>query len=140
PKDITEPVPDPNDAPYAGLLFLSSGYLRVNDNQADKLRVTLGIVGPSSGAGSTQRFIHKVVGANRPEGWDYQIKDEPVGNIERIRIWRFESQTEDDAEADLLVLGGLSLGNLESSVGASVIARYGSGLKRSFGTASQITG
>lgn len=140
PKNIKKAVPDPNDAPYAGLLFWRSGYIRMEDDIADKLSVTLGIVGPSSGAEAVQRFVHKVVGANEPMGWDYQIKNEPVGQIKRARVWRYGANFNDGYQTDILLLGEGAVGNLETSVGASVIARYGKDLKRSFGTASQTVG
>lgn len=140
PKDIKESVPDPDDAPYAGLLFWRSGYIRMEGNQADKVSVTLGIVGPSSRAEEVQRFVHKVVGANEPKGWDYQIKDEPVGQIRRARVWRYNAELEGLPEADLLLVGEGAVGNLETSAGVSVMARFGTRLKRSFGTASQTIG
>src|SRR5690606_18546374 len=34
PKDISKANPDPNDAPYAGLLFLRSTYISVYENYA----------------------------------------------------------------------------------------------------------
>lgn len=139
PKDIKIADPDPNSAPYAGLLFLRSSYLAVHEDYADQLGLTLGILGPSSGAEEVQKFVHKLVGANEPQGWDYQLKDEPVAQLSRSRVWRFTGESPDSARADLLVLGEITGGNLESGLGAAAIARYGGGLKQSFATAAQMT-
>lgn len=140
PKDISKSVPDPNDAPYAGLLFFRSGFVTLSGNRADSLSVTLGMVGPSSGADESQRLIHKMTGSTKPQGWDYQIKDEPVGQVERARVWRWGPAPTEEPHADLLMLGNVSIGNLESAVGGALIARYGTRLERSFGTANQLTG
>ncbi len=139
PKDIKIADPDPNSAPYAGLLFLRSSYLAVHEDYADQLSLTLGILGPSSGAEEVQKFVHKLVGANEPQGWDHQLKDEPVAQLSRSRVWRFAGEDTGSAQTDLLVLGEVAGGNLESGVGSAVIARYGQGLKQSFATAAQMT-
>ena len=42
-------------------------------------QVSLGVVGPASGADAVQRWWHslKIFGGQQPEGWHSQIKDEP---------------------------------------------------------------
>lgn len=140
PKKIKKEVPGPNDAPYAGLLMFRSSYTLVGEHISDTVGVTVGIVGPSSRAEEVQRAVHKMVGANEPQGWDYQIKDEPVGQIERTRVWRYGDRDREGLGTDLLLIGSGSLGNLGSSLGGAVIARYGRGLESSFGTAAQIIG
>lgn len=140
PKNIKKEVPGPDDAPYAGLLMFRSAYTLVDEHIADTLGVTVGIVGPSSRAEEAQKAVHKLVGANEPQGWDYQIKDEPVGQIERTRVWRYGDGDEQGVTADLLLIGSGSLGNLGSALGGAVIVRYGRGLESSFGTAGQIIG
>lgn len=140
PKNIEDPEPDPNDAPYAGLLLFRSSYTVLNADVSDTLSVGLGIVGPSSGADEAQRVIHKMVGSTKPRGWDHQIRDEPVLQLERIRVWRFGPTPTEGPHADLLLLGVGSLGNLETTAGAAAIIRYGTRLQESFGTAAQIVG
>jgi lipid A 3-O-deacylase len=138
PKDITKLIPDPNDAPYAGLLFLRSAYVSVHDDYADTVSTTIGILGPASGAEKMQTFIHKVTGSTRPRGWDSQLENELVGQLSRARIWRLGNDVYPNVDA--LVLLNASIGNLESSAGTGVIFRTGIGLSESFATAAQITG
>lgn len=140
PKNIKKEVPGPDDAPYAGLLMLRSGYTLVGEHISDTVSVTVGIVGPSSRAEEAQRAVHKLVGANEPQGWDYQIKDEPVGQIERTRVWRYGDSDSEGVGSDVLLIGSGSLGNLGSALGGAMIMRYGQGLESSFGTAAQIIG
>ncbi len=138
PKDISKPVPDPNDAPYAGLLLLRSSFISVHENRAHSLSSTIGIIGPSSGAEEMQKFIHEITDSTEPQGWDYQIKDEFIGQVQTIRTWRFHS--DNLSGVDMLIQGQAGLGNLESSLGAGVILRAGKGLQSSFASAALITG
>lgn len=138
PKDISKMHPDPQDAPYAGMLFLRSTFISVHDNYADTISTTIGMVGPASGAEKTQKLIHKMTGSTRPRGWDYQLKNEPVARLTRARVWRIADP--DQPYVDALVLGNINVGNMESSIGTGVIFRVGNGLEKSFSTAAQITG
>lgn len=138
PKDISKPHPDPNDAPYAGLLFLRTAFTSVHENYADTISTTIGIVGPASGAEKTQKMIHKMTGSTRPQGWDYQLKNEPVARLTRARVWRIADPNQ--PYVDAVFLGNLNVGNMESSVGTGVLFRVGTGLEKSFASAAQITG
>ncbi|MFC3154334.1 lipid A deacylase LpxR family protein [Gilvimarinus japonicus] len=130
PADISKPVPDPNDVPYAGLLIYRASRVLVDDNIADMVRTTIGVVGPASMAEQTQKFIHKVVGSAEPKGWDYQLENEPVFALRRARVWRYELS----AMTDVVLLAQARAGNLESAVGGGAIVRFGRGLANSFAT------
>lgn len=91
PADITRKVPDPADAPYLGALWLRAAQVSVQGDVADMLAVNVGMIGPASGARQSQRFIHRVTGSERPEGWDYQVGNRPMIGIERYRAVRFAS-------------------------------------------------
>ncbi|WP_323814360.1 lipid A deacylase LpxR family protein [Cellvibrio sp. NN19] len=134
PEDITKEVPDPDDAPYAGLLFLRSSYVVVKDDFADHVATLVGVVGPSSGAEEVQKSVHKLVGSDQPKGWDYQLDDKFVWQLQRTAIWRFSST--DSSPYDAVLLGDLAVGNIESLVGAGLYLRAGSGLARSYSTMS----
>lgn len=135
PADITRSVPDPDDAPYAGALMLRSAQVDVNDDIAELLAVSVGVMGPASGAAQTQRIVHRVIGADEPHGWSTQVGNRPLFGIERYRARRFPVA----ARGDLTVLGGGSLGNLESSAGLGVLLRYGDGLEQSFPAVARLS-
>ncbi|MCE3252595.1 MAG: hypothetical protein K0Q67_1615 [Cellvibrio sp.] len=134
PEDITKEVPDPADAPYAGLLYWRSSYVAVQDDFADHVATLVGIVGPSSGAEEVQKFVHRVVDAEQPKGWDYQLDDEFVWQLQRTAVWRFS--TEDSSPFDAVLLADLAVGNLESHAGAGLFLRVGNDLARSYSTMS----
>lgn len=138
PKDISKVQPDPNDAPYAGILFLRSSWFVVNDDIADNVSLTLGVLGPASGAEKTQKLIHDITGSTEPKGWDSQLKNEILGQVARGRVWRFAY--DDSDRFDLLGMANIDVGNLESSVGTGALIRYGSGLVNSFPSTAMLTG
>ncbi len=81
PADKTRPVPDPNDRPYVGFLGVGLSLHVDRSNAYHGLRFVTGVVGPSSLAEETQRGVHRLVGIDEPQGWDYQFTNEPVLNL-----------------------------------------------------------
>lgn len=81
PKDISAKQPDPQDQPYAGLLLVDFSLHSLYGEWAQAWNLKLGMVGPSTRAAETQKFVHSVIGSIEPEGWDAQIRDEPVFNL-----------------------------------------------------------
>jgi len=142
PRDISRTDPDPGDAPYLGALSLRSTHVQVQNDVADMLSLDLGVIGPASGAARTQRFAHRLIGSEEPQGWDKQVSGKLLIGIERYRAWRWggSTATSAGASADAIVLLGGTLGNLQTSAGGSVLLRYGEGLADSFGTVARITG
>jgi lipid A 3-O-deacylase len=134
PKDIARRVPDPADAPYAGFLVLRSAQVARQGDTADVAAFSLGLIGPASGAEQVQRAIHRLTGSTAPQGWDTQVSSRPLVGLERARAWRFARApgSSGTAGADAILQAGGALGNLESSLGASLLLRYGTGLSRSF--------
>jgi hypothetical protein len=134
PDDITSETPDPDDIPYAGLLLYSNSHLKVYDDFADLIGTTLGVVGPASGAEQTQKFIHERLGSDEPKGWDSQLKNELIFQFARARTWRAWVSDGGRGKTDILLTSDFNVGTIESSVGSSVMFRYGTDLSRSFVT------
>jgi lipid A 3-O-deacylase len=134
PNDITKEIPDTADAPYAGLLYWRSSYVAVQNDFADHVATLVGIIGPSSGAEEVQKFVHRVVDADQPKGWEYQLEDEFVWQLQRTAVWRFS--TSDASPVDAVLLADLAVGNLESSAGAGLFLRAGNSLARTYSTMS----
>lgn len=70
----------PNDRPYAGYLYLSWGLTTTDSIGARRLTsaLTLGMIGPVSGAAEVQRGIHDLLGQPVPAGWGTQMKNDPA--------------------------------------------------------------
>ena len=87
---VTEVQPD--DRPYASLLFLSNGRVRVDadDRGAWTSSVTIGVLGLSVSE-RLHSAVHELVGSERPLGYDHQISagGEPTARytLARQSLW-----------------------------------------------------
>lgn len=131
--EVDPPILPPDDLPYGGLLFYSDSYAKIYETHADRIAVTIGVVGEPSLADETQKFVHDVISSDEPCCWDSQLDDEVVFQVSRARFWR--SWVSDGGSADLLLGADVALGTISSSVGASFMVRYGTQLKQSYATA-----
>ncbi|MBY0428842.1 MAG: lipid A deacylase LpxR family protein [Alphaproteobacteria bacterium] len=87
PKVISAHIPDPADRPYAGFLYGTVAVNAANGNHVDNLELTAGIIGPAALGLETQRFVHAFIDGVRPEGWKYQLKNEPGLMVSWERLW-----------------------------------------------------
>jgi len=139
PDDIEQDpaILPPDDMPYGGLLFYTDTLVRVNQNHADSISVTLGVVGEYSFAEESQEFVHDVISSEEPCCWDEQLDDEVVFQVSRGRVWKaWESNS---GNSDFLLTADIALGTISSSVGTAFMVRYGRGLKQSYATALLIS-
>ncbi|MEN0037177.1 MAG: lipid A deacylase LpxR family protein [Cellvibrio sp.] len=76
PEDISVKEANPDDRPYASLVYLSSSREQVDlvDNVAWKSTLTVGLLGTGL-AGELQNFAHKITSGEKAEGWNNQISD-----------------------------------------------------------------
>lgn len=92
PKDITIAEPMFDDRPYASLLFVSNGRVRVEDDQrtAWTSSLTFGVLGLSLSE-HLQSAVHDIVGSEKPRGYEYQISadGEPTARytLARHALW-----------------------------------------------------
>lgn len=137
PGEITLEVPDPRDRPYAGLAYVSMGLIdRQEGGRLDQYQLIMGVVGPSSRAKEVQRWVHELIDAREPRGWDTQIRDQFVGELRFQHSRRLALAEHGDAGAYRLEwtphIGG-SLGNLTTSLNGGLGFRYGKHLPEDFG-------
>lgn len=81
PSDLTISTPQYDDVPYAGYLNLAFYLFEWDDQSFTEYRIETGVVGKESGAGWTQKLIHKMVGDTEPKGWDTQLGSEWIVNL-----------------------------------------------------------
>ena len=76
---------NPLDYPYAGLTYLSLGYLIFNETNTSYTKgiFSWGNNGSSSGANLLQRELHKIIGDRMPMGWSSQLE---LGNFMQTLI------------------------------------------------------
>lgn len=134
PDDITVRTRQPNDQPYAGFLYGSATVVSDTGSTLDTFQLTLGVVGPSSYAEQTQKFIHRVTDSPTPNGWDFQLKDEPALILSYERKWRSLYEfTPFGWGVDLTPTAGVNLGNVYTNAVVGAYARFGYDLPSDYG-------
>lgn len=136
PEDTTLKDPDPTDRPYAGWLFGSVGAIveQPESNLLQNVSLDLGIVGPASLAGYTQRRWHTLINVGLPRGWGKQLHNEPGILLSYQARLRHEILGRDNfLEMDVTPSVGVALGNVltQGTIGASL--RFGQNLGLTYG-------
>lgn len=135
PSDISRPVPDPTDRPYAGLLYVALSTQYSHDRQFHGLKLISGVVGPASLAEETQTWVHRQIGSGEPQGWDYQLDNEPIFNLVYEHRRRYDLvRTESGWGAQFIPTVGGMLGNVLIQAQAGGQLRVGYHLLDDFGT------
>ncbi len=132
-RDPRELIAD--DRPYAGALMLSMGYNARKGRDLRTSQLRLGIVGPAAKAGEVQNWWHGVIGADRFNGWDNQLHNEPVVQFIHERRRRVAEQTKGPWRWDAITHWGGSLGNFATYANAGIELRFGDLVPDDFGTA-----
>lgn len=134
PQDITLSVPDPDDRPYAGWLYLSGTVVASDRHIQDVLQLNLGVVGPSALGEFVQTNWHEMIGAPQPRGWDYQLRDEPGIELIAQRMALFDGPDLPlGLQTDFGFYGGGALGNVRTYAGTGLVGRIGWDLESDFG-------
>jgi hypothetical protein len=135
PEDILSSERDPGDRPYAGISYLSVGFHSRNSRVMNAWEYSLGIIGPHSYAEEGQKAIHKWTNSDFPNGWDHQLKDEPILNVYYDRKWRFAGKGGPPGLGyDAIPHAGCSVGNALTAVNIGGQVRFGWNLPNDFGT------
>ncbi len=134
PEDITATMPDPDDRPYAGWLYMSGTAVASDDHIQDSLQLNLGVVGPSAAGDYVQSQWHDLINYQKPMGWDYQLKDEIGIELVAQRMALFDGPSLPfGIETDYGVYGGGALGNVRTYAGTGLVGRIGWDLESDFG-------
>ena len=124
-----------DDRPYAGITYLAAGFHSKDRKRMDTFEINVGIVGPHSYAEQVQKTWHKWINATDPKGWDHQLKDEPILNLNYERKWKLlKSDLKKGFGFDLIPHLGAALGNALTGVNSGAQARFGWHLPNDYGT------
>ena len=134
PDDISDATPDPDDRPYAGLLYGTIGVISDTGLRVDSLELMLGMIGPASLAEETQKLVHEIIGSQDPKGWKHQLHNEPALMLTYERKWRGMYQFNPYGfGADASPYVGGSLGNVFTQAAAGMMLRIGQDLPADYG-------
>ena len=129
PTNTDLPIPDRGDRPYAGWAYVMGDLRTRNAPTIDHLSVTLGAVGPASGARQAQDDVHHLIGERSPKGWDTQVRNQPTLMFGYERAWPEVLQARfGDHQTDLGLRSGVSVGTPLTYAEAGAVLRYGDNL------------
>lgn len=139
PTRITLSTPQPDDRPYAGVLYAGAaihGVTRHNGwHETRSLHLDAGMVGPSSQAEWIQETFHQHIAGDDPQGWDHQLSDEPFLNLGYEHGW-VDRRSLGALDFEYGPTAGFALGNLYTYGSGGFALRIGKGLDRCFGIPS----
>lgn len=146
PKDITNPDPQPNDIPWAGMLGITGTWYSYDNKRLAALQVYVGCLGPCSHAEQVQRFIHEDLGlGDPPKGWHNQLSNEALANLNYELRYKLVASPPaaywDGAFAGDMSIGAQgAVGNLTTRLVAEFEARWGWALPMGFAKVSDPPG
>ncbi len=134
PKNYQLRAAQPNDRPYAGWLYGSAGVTSDTGTTLDNFRMTLGVVGPASGAERVQETVHDLIGSDHPQGWHHQLENEAGLILSYQRKWRnIWKLNPDGFGIDLTPSVGGAVGNVLTQASAGAVVRIGEDLPADYG-------
>jgi len=136
PEDLQKYEQTDGDRPYAGIMYLEIGFHSRNYRRMDTIAIDIGIIGPHSYAEKSQKAVHEWTGSHYPNGWDSQIKDEPILNLYYERKWKFIQGNKGirGFDYDFVPHIGCAVGNAFTGINAGGQLRFGWNLPNDFGT------
>ena len=136
PADISLDDPPPGDRPYAGFLYGSIGIAADRGDRLDTIALDFGVVGPAAQADHVQRFVHGLIGAKEPMGWEHQLENEAAFRLLYERKYRFLEEVDlglFDLQVDAAPNFSLALGNVDTSASTGLTLRIGDRLRDTYG-------
>ena len=78
PEDTKSQEPIYDDVPYMGVTTATFSLFIWDERLFHEIRAAVGVIGPASGAGFTQKVWHRAIGNEEPQGWGNQLDERPV--------------------------------------------------------------
>ncbi len=125
--------PNPDDRPYAADLVAGIRLLTDKDTSRSFVGFDFGVFGPYAQGEEVQNGFHDLIGDSRNKGWDYQLPNSPVFQLEAGRIWRLPIAKLYDVSADVLPQASATVGSLRDEVLLGGQVRIGQGLDADYG-------
>ncbi len=113
----------PNDVPYAAVIAAQATWLSYNDSEFHGFEVSAGVVGPAALGEPSQNLVHNAIGINEARGWNNQLGNEPVFNLNYMRKKKFyRYHNPSGFGMDAALDGHVALGHWQPCVWKPVLA------------------
>ena len=134
PNDFDEEDKDfSNERPYAGYMYVGTGLHTIKENTLSSLDFQIGFVGPSVKMDRVQKFVHSIIGAHQPPGWDEQIGDELILQINYEKKWYKDLDKLFDLNSNIIYYLGGNLGNASTKGVGGIFYNIGNKKTKTFG-------
>ena len=134
PQNFESSKPIIDDRPYAGYLYLESSLHQSLDNTLQSLSLQVGIVGPSAKMKEIQKIIHTIIGSPEPQGWQYQLKDEMIVQMNYSQKKYYNLDNVFNYSSSIVPEFGVELGNASTKIYTSALFRWGKNVPKDYGT------
>jgi hypothetical protein len=122
-------IPEPYDRPYAGWVYVMGDLQTRAWPTIDHLTVTVGMVGPASGAREAQNNVHHVTRGASAKGWDTQVRNRATLMAGYERAWpRVVQGSFANRQFDLSLRTAATVGTPLTYADVGAVLRYGSNL------------
>lgn len=125
-----------DDRPYAGHVYLATGFTTENPDEIETWRLSLGLVGPGARAEIIQNNLHRKIGSDEALGWDNQLENEIVLSVAYEKKWLRLARSKtfnNELEIDLLPHASAAVGTPLTYLGGGGMVRIGRGLDHDYG-------
>jgi hypothetical protein len=134
PANTAAPNPPLNQRPYAGFLWGSLALLSTDERHLNQLQLQLGVVGPLAQGQEAQVFVHSIRGEAKPQGWDFQLRNEPAVQFTYEAAYKLiPPRSALGFVFDLEPHIGAAAGNVYDYVAGGAMLRAGINLPNDFG-------
>jgi len=121
PDDLTRKDLIVDDVPYAAVLAVQNTWIAYDDRRLYGFGWLLGVMGPAALGKEVQTGFHKLIGGEKPMGWDNQLHNEPLINF----YYEQKRKLVRSSFGDIAVGVGASLGNLVTAAEVRLEGRLG---------------
>lgn len=135
PQDFENPNLIKDDRPYAGYLYFLTALHQSKNDTLKSLTLQVGVVGPSAGMQKVQELIHSLIGSPAPQGWEHQLKDELIFQINyaQKKYYDLDNIFKYGYNASIVPQFGVELGNASTKVYTSALFRWGKNVPKDYG-------
>jgi hypothetical protein len=133
PQNTELSTPQYDDLPYAGYLALSTYLIQRDNDSFIEYALDLGVIGKQALAGNLQNLFHQMIGNDKSQGWDTQLKTEYILNVFlQYGTISYEKNLGDGYGVDWFNHIGVDLGNFNTAAIAGTAFRIGKNYTRNF--------
>ncbi len=115
PSDAKKPNIEDHDRPFAGYLFANAQVSKFYENESMlRYGAQIGIMGPASGVGAFQEFMHDFIGWYGVDGWEHQITNAIGLNVHAMYSLKLTNYL--SKQADINIYGLANAGTIRTNL------------------------